>query len=233
MSVATAAVPSANASTGWSSRSCDLPGDALRAGGSARGPDAAIGQQAAERGAAGRQQQRSPPATGGGCAPRLAPSAARTLISLLARRGARQQHVGDVAARDQQQQADCAEERVEHAAEAADHPVDDGDDLDARTAAGTRRGYSRARRAAIDVELGGGLLRWSRQAAGTPGTSGARLLSDRVPVERSGNPQVADVPLEARRHDADDRHAAAQLRKSGATDDPAVAAEERRSRCGG
>jgi hypothetical protein len=55
---------------------------------------------------------------------RLAPSAARIVISRSRTEARRQQHVRDVDAGDQQQQPDGAEERVEHAAEAAHHPVD-------------------------------------------------------------------------------------------------------------
>ena len=58
----------------------------------------------------------------------------------LTRRRARQQHVGDVAAGDEQQQDDRAEQREQHVAEAADDAVAQVEHLDRAPAAGTRRG---------------------------------------------------------------------------------------------
>ena len=49
----------------------------------------------------------------------------------LARRRPRQQHVRHIAAGNHQQEAHGAEERVQHAPELADHPIDDRDHLEA------------------------------------------------------------------------------------------------------
>ena len=56
-------------------------------------------------------------------APRLAPSAVRSAISLRRDRRARQQQVGDVRARDQQHEADGAEQHEQGAAGVADDLV--------------------------------------------------------------------------------------------------------------
>ena len=83
-----------------------------------------VGQQAAGDQATERQQraldQELPDDAASACANRGAYADLP-----LARRGAREEHVGHVAARHHQQQGHGAEERVQHTAELADDPVDD------------------------------------------------------------------------------------------------------------
>ena len=77
----------------------------------------------------------------------------------LADRRARQQHIGDVAAGDDEQEADRAEERIERAAELAHHPVDDGNDAEAETGRVVVRplgGAPRADHVQLRFGLGGG-----------------------------------------------------------------------------
>ena len=98
----------------------------------------------------------------------------------LTRRRPREQHVGDVAARDEQQQDDGAEQREQHVAEPADDAVPQVEHLHAEPAAGTRRDAARARRCAIAVIRSDGLRQRDAGLEVTPGTrSGVRRAASR------------------------------------------------------
>ena len=122
----------------------------------------------------------------------------------LADRRARQQHIGDVAAGDDEQEADRAEERIERAAELAHHPVDDGNDAEAEAGRVVVRplgGAPRADHVQLRFGFGGG---HTGAEVGLERTRPARCLRIVAALHRRRQPQIGDVPLEARRHHPDD-----------------------------
>ena len=121
----------------------------------------------------------------------------------LARRCPREQHVRDVDAGDHQQQRHRTEERVEHAAEAAYHPVDHGDHRDAEPLRVVRRVLARAA-LGDHRELGRGLLDADAgpQVRLEPAPRRGRVGRGAA-LDRLRHPRVGDVPGEARRHHAD------------------------------
>jgi hypothetical protein len=142
----------------------------------------------------------------------------------LAHGRAREEHVRHVAARDEHQQANRGEQRVEHRPEAADDGIDHVDDAQAevrrvvgRELSGAARGEGR--------ELRLGLL--ERGAACEPRLevppvvqrSGSRLR------HRPGNPDVRRMPRETCRHHRHDRPRL-PVENHGAADDARIAAEE-------
>ena len=157
----------------------------------------------------------------------------------LADRGARQQHVRDVAARDDEQQAHGAEQRVEHAAEITHDPVDDGDDLESVVRRVILRVLGCAPRP-DDVQLRLRRFRGdARPQVGLERAEAARRPRVAAALEVSRQPQVGDVPLESRRHDPDDRPRLAVEHHRPAEDagiagkepDPRAVAHHRDARC--
>ena len=103
-----------------------LPGHALPRHEAGERLDAGVGHETPGNEAAERQQRALDEQLPDDAAAAGADGGANRDLALAGGR-ARQQHVGDIAAGNDQQQADRAEQRVEHAAELAHDPVDDRD----------------------------------------------------------------------------------------------------------
>jgi hypothetical protein len=167
--------------------------------------------------------------------PAASPPPARTAFSTkscrmmrprLADRRACQQHVGDVTAGDDEQETDGAEERVKRAAEFAHHPIDNGNDGEAKAWRVVVRPLGRAPRADhVQLRFGlGGRHAWTEVRLERP--HAARCLRIVAALHRRRQPQIGDVPLEARRHHPD-HGVGLPVQHQGATDHARVGTEAR------